>query len=313
MGKIVAGAATSHAFALEEPKSWDAARERVRQFYFRKYGVLPPEHPRVAQETEADVESRYANITGALTKIRERVMAIGPDAIVIVADDQDEIFTEDTYPQIAVYTGKDFICRGRHQHHEVQGTGHPELAHEILRECVENDIDMSVVGTLRDNVLGAHAFGPVLYQLDPEGHIPVVAVFVNAVHIPAPGPRRCYELGRVIGQAVERSSVAQKVLIVGSGGLSHYPGSYPGYPKGDFPFGSVDEDFDRKALEKMRAGRGSELADLSSADLLRSGDIEMRAWISVLGAVGARKPELLVYEPLYRGLMGMAVGFWGAA
>ncbi len=313
MGKVIAGAATSHAFALEEPKTWDAARERVRSFYQRRYGSVPGEHARAKAETDAEVEARYANITGALGRIRERVQELAPDAIVIVADDQDEIFTEDTYPQIAVYTGKDFVCRGRHQHHEVHGTGHPELAHAILTEAVENDIDMSVVGTLRDNVLGAHAFGPVLYQLDPAGKIPVVAVFVNAVHIPSPSPKRCYELGRVIAKAVERSSAASKVLVVGSGGLSHYPGSYPGYPKGDFPFGSIDEGFDRKALDKMRAGRGSELAKLTSAELLKSGDIEMRAWIAALGAVGDRRPELLVYEPLYRGLMGMAVGFWSAA
>lgn len=313
MGKIVAGVATSHAFALEEPNTWDAARERVRQFYFRRYGKLPSEHPRVAQETDAEIERRYANITGALTQIRERVKELAPDAIVIVADDQDEIFTEDNYPQIAIYLGKDFICRGRHQHHEVHGIGHPTLAHEILTESVESDIDMAVVGTLRDNVLGAHAFGPVLYQLDPEGRIPVVAVFVNAVHIPAPSPRRCYEVGRAIAKAIERSSSAARVIVVGSGGLSHRPGSYPGYPKGDFPFGVIDEDFDREALEKMREGRGDELAKLTSADLLRSGDIEMRAWISVLGAIGARKPGILVYEPMYRALMGMGVGFWGAA
>jgi aromatic ring-opening dioxygenase catalytic subunit (LigB family) len=313
MGKVIGGAATSHAYALEDPSVWDAGRERVRAFYARRYGRPAAEHPRALAETPDEAARRHGKITEALARVRARVSELRPDAIVIVADDQDEIFTEDTYPQIAVYTGKDFVCRGRHQHHEVHGTGQPALAHDILTAAVESEFDMAVVGTLRDNVLGAHAFGPVLYQLDPEATIPVVPIFVNAVHTPAPTPRRCYVLGRAIANGVARSSAASRVLVVGSGGLSHYPGSYPGYPNGDFPFGSIDEKFDRRTTGLMSSGRGSELANLTSTELLESGNIELRAWISVMGAVGDRKAELLAYEPIYRGLMGMAVGLWTIA
>jgi hypothetical protein len=40
------------------------------------------------------------------------------------------------------------------------------------------------------------------------------------------------------------------------------------------------------------------------------GDAELRQWIVMLGAIGYVKPEFLVYEPLYRGIMGMGVGWW---
>jgi hypothetical protein len=30
----------------------------------------------------------------------------------------------------------------------------------------------------------------------------------------------------------------------------------------------------------------------------------------MLGAIGSVKPQFLVYEPLYRSIMGMGVGWW---
>ena len=40
------------------------------------------------------------------------------------------------------------------------------------------------------------------------------------------------------------------------------------------------------------------------------GDIELRSWIVLAGAVGEVPAQVLAYEPLYRGLMGMAVAQW---
>jgi len=60
----------------------------------------------------------------------------------------------------------------------------------------------------------------------------------------------------------------------------------------------------------IRSGRASALRELSSQDLLANGGIEMRQWFVMLGALGNRAPDQLVYEPFYRGVMGMAVGYW---
>jgi hypothetical protein len=60
----------------------------------------------------------------------------------------------------------------------------------------------------------------------------------------------------------------------------------------------------------MERGEGERLAHLSSDDLLDHGDIEMRSWIVVLGAVGKVPIRVLAYEPFYSGNMAMAVGYW---
>ena len=57
-------------------------------------------------------------------------------------------------------------------------------------------------------------------------------------------------------------------------------------------------------------GRGGSLAQLTSDDLLEHGNVELRSWITVLGAVGDTRPEMLCYEPFYSALMGMGVAYW---
>ncbi len=81
---------------------------------------------------------------------------------------------------------------------------------------------------------------------------------------------------------------------------------------GPFSHGDIDEHFDRRVLAEIAAGRGSQLAKLTSADLLAHGEIELRSWIVALGALGDIKPSLLEYAPLFRAIMGMGVAAWPA-
>jgi hypothetical protein len=74
--------------------------------------------------------------------------------------------------------------------------------------------------------------------------------------------------------------------------------------------GDISVEFDRRIVAWMRAGEGHRLAALSSAELIEHGEAELRQWIVLLGAVGAQRPEFLVYEPLFRSIMGMGVGWW---
>jgi hypothetical protein len=60
----------------------------------------------------------------------------------------------------------------------------------------------------------------------------------------------------------------------------------------------------------MTDGQTEEIVKLSSKDRLDHGESELRSWIIVLWAVGSARAEVLAYEPLYRGLMGMGVARW---
>src|SRR5204863_318541 len=48
-----------------------------------------------------------------------------------------------------------------------------------------------------------------------------VPVSVNTVQIPLPTPARCFKLGQAIGRALESFPEDRRVVILGTGGLSH--------------------------------------------------------------------------------------------
>lgn len=315
MGRIIAGIGSSHAFALVDPARWDEMREQNRSFYSRRYGSSPPVQPQVAQETDEDIERRYARIREAHALIRRRLEELDPGVLILIGDDQNEHFTRATVlPQVAVYQGGDFQVVERGQAEGVVYRSAPGLAETLVSECIDAEIDVTAIGAFSEDRLIAHAFGPLLRVFDPQARIPVIPVFVNAIHFPAPSPARCYYLGQAIRRAVDRHPDPVRVIVCGSGGLSHFTAGYPwDHYEGPFSYGAISTDFDRWVLARMQAGEGEALAALTSQELLANGDIELRSWITMLGAIGDAQPELLIYEPFYRAIMGVGVGYWPVA
>jgi hypothetical protein len=312
VASIVAGLASSHAFTFVEPDGWDARRARNREGYKRRFGTDPPEHPRVAEETLEQNQVRYTRVAAGLSRLRDELARKRVDALLVIGDDQNENFTDENVPQFAIYTGAQLKAVA---HGQDLGTYacHAQLAEKLLEHCVDAGFDLSFARRFPGAELKSHAHGPVLKVLTPEADVPIVPIFVNAIHPPAPSPARCYAFGQALRRAIESHASDERVAIYASGGLSHFTGGYPWeYYSGPYTYGSICEDFDRQLLDRMSAGSGSSLAALSSADLLNNGDIELRSWLVLLGAVGDIPATDLVYEPFYRGIMGMAVGYWDA-
>ncbi len=114
MAQVIAGMGSSHAFALMEPSRWDEGRKRTRARFQRRYGYEPTEPPEVAEEDADDATARYERIRGGFDFVRDQLEQTAPDALVFIGDDQNEHFT-DHVPQIAIYTGEDFLTRGDDQ------------------------------------------------------------------------------------------------------------------------------------------------------------------------------------------------------
>lgn len=278
--------------------------------FARRYGTQPADQPGVAAETDAVVENRYAKIRQALASLRDQLVAERPDVLIIVGDDQNENFTDFNSPQFAIYVGDGFLAGPLNEPGDARAS-HPMLAEALLTGCVEADIDIACIRKFPENRLFGHAFWPVLRTVDPANRIPVVPIFVNAIHMPAPSPARCFYLGQTIRRIVESCPEVERVAIYASGGLSHFTGGYPWkHYHGPMTHGSIDREFDGWLLERMARGEGSALATLTTQDLLAHGEIELRSWIVALGALGNAKPDVLTYEPFYRGLMGMGVASW---
>jgi Catalytic LigB subunit of aromatic ring-opening dioxygenase len=308
MSSIVGGMASSHAYTLLSPDVWDARREVSRERFARRYGAPPRVNPRLELESPEDSARRYANIGGALAKLRQELALLAPDALVIIGDDQGENYT-DTVPQFSIYTGEHIVSYDSESRQTSEHQCSAALARSLLAGLVDQGFDVTSSRAFPKDRLLSHAHAQILTLLKPA--MPVVLVFVNAIHMPAPSPRRCYEFGESLRSCLERAPGSERIVLYASGGLSHFSGGYPyGEYGGPLSMGDICEEFDHRIVSWMREGKGAELTRLSSQDLLENGEIELRQWIVLLGALAERKPQWLVYEALYRGIMGMGVGLW---
>jgi aromatic ring-opening dioxygenase LigB subunit len=309
MAKIVAGMASSHAYTFVDPERWETRRELTRQRYFKRFNAYPPPQPQLELETLEGNLARYEDIRQGLGQLKEQFEALRPDTLVLVADDQDENYREDNLPQLAVYTGERIVAIDPETSRITEHRSGAELATRILNDAVDAGFDLASSKSFREDRVLSHAHTQILSFLDPQ--IPVVLIFLNAIHVPAPSPARCYHFGQCLRGIVEALPDDRRVLLYASGGMSHFTAGYPwSHYQGPYTLGSISEEFDRRAVAAMREGRGAELASLSSRELLENGAIELRQWITLLGALDGAKPEWLNYQPFYRAVMAMGVGYW---
>ena len=125
--------------------------------------------------------------------------------------------------------------------------------------------------------------------------MPIVPLHVNVYLPPQPTPARCHAWGAALGEILRARP--ERVALIASGGMSHFPGTDR--------YASPEFDYDRALLDLLRDGRGRELARVTGEELDKRGNIELRTWITLLGAVGdgARGRVLLraVLAPRQRG------------
>jgi aromatic ring-opening dioxygenase catalytic subunit (LigB family) len=307
--------ASSHAYALVEPAGWDKMREMTRARFKARYGKEVPAHPKVAEEPMDVRVQRYRRVAAGFDFFRKTLREKRPDALLIIGDDQDENFNEHNLPQIAMYVGGDFFNMVREptgqRSRGPRYRSHTDLANALLDGLVAREFDAAIMRSFPRDELLSHAHAQILSYFLPEADIPVVLLFVNAIHVPGLSPKRAHGLGRALRDIIEERPGGERVMVYASGGLSHFTSSFPWEAYGGpFTVGSISEEFDRRALEYMSQGRGDKLTELTAKDLVDNGDTEMISWLVLLGAVGKVPARVLAYEPLYSGLTGMGVAYW---
>ena len=298
------GLAASHA-----PNVWRPVEKWPAIYEFLTHKAEPP-----GCEPLEELHRQYARIQQSLKTIRDELVAYHPDAVIIVGDDQNEVFSKAFSPTIAIFTGDRVdgsantgVLREPQDENHVTLRCHPGLARRILEGLVERGFDPAEMEELvpmgRPATGLGHAFahlgkGLGLDDLD----IPVIIVFLNAYRRPMPSARRCYDLGRAL-----RATLAdhpERVALIGSGGLMHYPRGMPD--------GWIDENLDRWVLERLARGEGEALTNLFTFDstVLRGGTGEIRNWIVVAGAFEGLGASIIDYIPVKHGCTGLGFASW---
>jgi len=100
------------------------------------------------------------------------------------------------------------------------------------------------------------------------------------IQYPPPTGRRCHRLGQAIRRAVAGYEGAERIVVLGTGGLSHQLQAERA--------GLINVDFDRAFLDGLVADPES-VAGIPHVDYLReagSEGIEMVMWLAMRGALG---------------------------
>lgn len=179
------------------------------------------------------------------------------------------------------------------------------------------------------------------YDMATGGHVPIVPLVVNTAAPPLPTMARCVQLGTALGAAIRSADGPDRVLVVASGGLSHWlPSNDPRDPSvdgarrasvihgrkdtrafaaareprvramGGDPGARVNTEWDGWFLSRLRGGDLLSVLALGDDGLEEnagSGGHEIRTWLTGLAAVDA--PLVwTAYEPVPEWITGMGVG-----
>ena len=98
--------------------------------------------------------------------------------------------------------------------------GHPELASHIAQSVILDEFDLTICNKMEVDH-GLTVPMNLLFGSPKEWPCPVIPLAVNVVLYPPPTAHRCYMLGKAIRKAVESYPEDLRVVIFGTGGMSH--------------------------------------------------------------------------------------------
>jgi hypothetical protein len=330
MAKIVLGIGASHTPLLTlTAEQWQhrAAVDYANQQLNMSDGrlltyeqVLAELGPRCADVISPEIlAAKEQACQDGLDRLADALAEAAPDIVLIVGDDQRELFGAANQPAIALFHGDAVVMNDKLGHdsspdwvkqmgrgylmdatHTVPGAG--AFALGLIQHLMDAEFDVAACSEVKDAKSAGfgHAYGFIVKRLFRGRTIPIVPLLLNTYYGPnVPSAARCWKLGQALRHAIEASGGAQRVAVVASGGLSHFV---------------VDEDLDRGVLDAMVRGDGAALSAIPRG-ALNSGSSEILNWVTAAGAAAHLPLRWHDYQPLFRTPAGTGVGaafaIWG--
>jgi len=157
-------------------------------------------------------------------------------------------------------------------------TGHAGVAGHIAQSTILDEFDMTIVNKMEvDHGLTVPL--SLMFGQVAAWPCPVIPLAVNVVQYPPPTGNRCYNLGKAIRKAVESFDRNLRVVIFGTGGMSHQLQG----PRA----GLINRAFDTRFLDNLTADPQA-LARIPHIEYVReagSEGIEMVMWLIMRGAL----------------------------
>ena len=270
MAKIIGGIASSHTptigFALDQKKQNDPAW--------------------------APVFADYAPVQKWLAEKK-------PDVMIMIFNDHVTSFFFDHYSAFTLGIGESYSVAdeggGARALPPIQG--HPGLSHHIAMGLVADEFDMSF---FQQKPLDHGCFSPLsfLWPSEPQWPGKMIPLVVGVLQFPIPSAKRCFKLGQSLRKAIESYPEDLKVVIVGTGGLSHQVhGERAGFN---------NPDWDAQFLDLMEKDP-ERLTEITHAEYAKLGGMEgaeVIMWLIMRGALSAnvKKIHQSYYLPSMTGI-----------
>jgi protocatechuate 4,5-dioxygenase beta chain len=212
--------------------------------------------------------------------VLEWLEKVKPDVAVVVYNDHGLNFFLNNLPTFAVGAANEYITKDEGWGLPVfpPYKGHPELSWHIIESLIDQEFDIAMCQEMAMD----HAFiNPMRLFWPGQNPPPVrtVPVAVNTVQFPLPRPSRCFALGKALGNAIASWPADEKVVIIGTGGMSHQlDGERAGF---------INRKFDEMCMEAL-VNDPAKLAAYSIHDLVReagSQGAEIILWLVARGAL----------------------------
>jgi protocatechuate 4,5-dioxygenase beta chain len=210
---------------------------------------------------------------------------VKPDVAIVIYNDHGLNFFLDKMPTFAVGAAREYVNadEGWGLQPVPPFPGYLELSWHLIESLVAEEFDL----TTCQEMLVDHGFTVPMSLLWPAGApVRCVPIAVNTVQHPLPSPARCYKFGQALGRAIASFPVPLKVVLLGTGGLSHQlDGQRAGH---------INPEFDQLCMEKI-VDEPEVLARYSIRELVElagSQGTEFIHWLMMRGALSGRVRRL---------------------
>jgi protocatechuate 4,5-dioxygenase beta chain len=214
-----------------------------------------------------------------------------PDVAVVIFNDHGNTFFLDKVPTFAVGCAEEYrpVDEGWGRRAIAPFKGAVDFSWHFIDTLVENRFDPMICQEIEVDH-GLQVPMELFWGKPDEWPVKVVPIFVNVIQYPIPLPSRCYEMGRVLRQAIESYDSEERFVILGTGGLSHQlQGARAGF---------VNPEADQAFLGDI-ANNPDKLANMSReqyVEMFGSEGAELMMWLVMRGAMD---PDVVVRHKHY--------------
>ena len=232
-------------------------------------------------------EPYWKRVFSGFDKSKEWLKAQKPDVCIVVYNDHASAFSVEIIPTFALGCAAEFppADEGWGPRPVPTVQGHPELAAHIAQSVILDEFDLTICNKMEVDH-GLTVPMNLMFGKVDKWPCPVIPLAVNVVQYPPPTGNRCYNLGKAIRRAVESYPEDLKVVIFGTGGMSHQISG----PRA----GLINSKFDKAFLDGLTKDPVS-LSKIPHLDYMREAGaegIEMVMWLVMRGALNDKVEEV---------------------